>query len=125
QASIDTRKTLSTKRGEAKAALDAVGAADAERAPLDAGVGRWVKSQFGPYSLEARDFGLAEKTRAARSVADKARSADQALATRKARGTMGRKARAKIKGVLPAIAPVAVTPQPAAQPATNGVAPHA
>ena len=122
QASIDMRSTLAALHAQVKVARAAVEAADAKRIAVERGLGPWVKGQFGVDSHQALAFGFGERPRAVRSLSDKARSAELALATRKARGTMSKKARAKIKGVLPPIEVASGAPPPRGP---NGVAPHA
>ena len=122
QAAIDTRTELATAQAGVKAAQAAVAEADAQVHDTERALAPWVQAQFGVDSPQAIAFGFVEKTRAVRPLAEKVCSAELGRATRKARGTVGPKEKAKIKGVLPAIAPVSEAP--AKVRVTNGVAPQ-
>jgi hypothetical protein len=70
-----------------------------------------VVGTYGPESKTAVDFGFVKKT-SRMSAAVRAQAVEKSLATRKARGTLGKNQRAKIKGA-----------PPVAPPATSGSAP--
>ncbi len=91
---------------------------------MDSALKPWVIGQFGPNSQEAIDFGFPPKKTATLSVEEKVQAVAQAKATREARGTMGKKARLKIKGVVPSPATVhpgaaSVVPTPPPTPAAT------
>jgi hypothetical protein len=96
QTCIDARHTLVNLRGQVAAALAAKNQADAAMKTLDVGLRDWVATTFGPKSQQAVDFGYAEKEPAQPTVEVKAAAQTKAVATRKARGTVGPKARLKI-----------------------------
>src|SRR5579859_1011743 len=113
QACLDARKLLVNLRGQAAAALAARKQADATMNAFDAGLKDWVSTTLGPKSQAAVDFGYAKKPPLKPTVDKKAQAKEKALATRKARGTTGPKAKKKITGQTPATtvaAPAAVTP---------------
>ena len=124
QTYIDKCAALATVRAEEQTVRGEVAEAQAEQHDVAVGVALWVKAQFGEGSKEAIAFGVEKKARAARASADKARAVDLARATRKARGTMGRKQKARIKGTLPAIEVTVGAPAAAAPPGPNGVVAH-
>jgi len=80
-----------------------------------------VVAQFGDTqdsSQKLEDFGFTPRKARSKNVAVKTEAADKGRATRKARGTMGKKEKSKIKGT--------VAPQPpTGGPATTGPAPTA
>jgi hypothetical protein len=149
QACLDARAALATKRAETKAAIAASKNAEAARRKADRALKPWVNNQFGVGSQQAIDFGFPPPKKPQRTVHSKAHAVLQGQATREARGTMGKKERLKVKGVVaspgapapvgpatpaptasPAVAvsapPPAASPSAGAPPAasTNGAAPH-
>jgi hypothetical protein len=108
---LDTRAQLKTKRSEVKVALAARANAEVARAEVEVALQAWVTQKFGVGSQEAHDFGFAPQKRAERTADEKATAAKLALATRKARNTMGSVQRKAIKGTLVPTAP--------AEPATS------
>jgi hypothetical protein len=74
-----------------------------------------VIGMFGASSPKLADFGFKPTTRTPLTPAQKAAAALKRAATRKARGTMGKKLKAAITGAVPATAPAAT---PVASPAT-------
>jgi len=130
QACIDTRAELVTQRAAFDKALAARDSAEVTRQAIDEGLKAWVTGAFGLNSAEAQEFGFAPRKLGTKSAATKATAAELSLATRRARGTRGKRQREKIKGTLPVpAAPAApVTTTPAAPPAasvttsSNGVA---
>jgi hypothetical protein len=79
--------------------------------PLRAGVRGIVQARFGKQGPQVLQFGFTPVKTPVRTAASKALAAQKAAATRKARGTVGKKAKAAIQGTVPA------TPAPAAEPA--------
>ena len=102
QTCIDARHTLVNLRGQVTAAVAAKNQADAAMKSFDVGLRDWVATTFGPESQPATDFGYAEKEPAQPTVAVKAAAQTKAVATRKARGTVGPKERLKITASTPA-----------------------
>ena len=101
QASLDAIEAVKVKQGTLKLAVAAEHEARAAAEAVDAGVKLWAFGQYGSRSQMANDLGYQARKVAATSVDTKQRALEQAKATRKARGTVGRKARLKIKGTIP------------------------
>jgi hypothetical protein len=78
----------------------------------------YVIGTYGATSAVVADFGFTPKTTTP-SVATKAQAIEQRAATRKARGTLGKKERLEITGAAPAV----INGAPAAPVATNGAPP--
>lgn len=76
-------------------------------ATLRAGFKSYLQGRYGKGSAELQKFGFTPQKVTQKAVATKANAAKQNVATRTARGTTGKKAKANIKGVV------------AAEPATN------
>jgi hypothetical protein len=99
--------------------ISAVQAAKSQDSVTDlvlAALEQFVRSQFLGAPDEAADladFGYAPRKRAVRTSAQKAAAAVQSDATRKARGTVGPKAKLKIKGTVPSTPAEPATPAPA------------
>jgi hypothetical protein len=84
--------------------------------PLRVGVRGIVQARFGKKGPQVLQFGFTPMKTPVRSAEEKALAARKAVATRKARGTVGKKERATITGATtPAAAPVT----PAAPPPTT------
>jgi hypothetical protein len=113
QACLDTRKQLTSLRGQVAAALAARRAADAAMSAFDVGLESWVETTFGPASQAAVDFGYAKKPVAKPGVAVKAAAAVKAQDTRKVRGILGPKQRKELTAEAPVAPPAA--PPPAAK----------
>jgi hypothetical protein len=112
QGCLDSRAALAKSRTQVKAALATKTSAESARVAADKALSAWVTTKFGAGSQQALDFGFTTRKAATRTADSKAKAAAQALATREARHTMGKKQKLSIKGTI--IAPTA----PAA-PATN------
>jgi hypothetical protein len=82
------------------------------------GLRQYVINAFGESSPVLADFGFKPSRQATLTSEQNVAKAQKAEATRKARGTMGKKQKAKIKGTVAATAPAtAPAPAPAAAPA--------
>jgi len=92
--------------------------------PLRAGVRGIVQARFGKQGPQVLQFGFTPVKTAVRTAASKALAAEKAVATRKARGTVGKTAKAAIHGTVPAVPAVAPAPQ-AGSPTPAPVAPAA
>jgi len=92
--------------------------------PLRAGVRGIVQARFSKQGPQVLQFGFTPVKTAVRSAASKALAAEKAAATRKARGTVGKTAKAAIHGTVPAVPAVAPAPQ-AGSSTTAPVAPAA
>jgi hypothetical protein len=107
QRSIDARAKVASLRAQLAEALDEVGDADATRMEADRALKAWVRGEFGVESTEANDFGFPAPKKAVLTVEQKVLAVERGRATRKARGTMGRRQKEGIRGVVaaPASAP--------------------
>ena len=121
QACIDTRSELVTHRAAFDKALAARDTAEETRVALDKGLRAWITGTFGANSQEAQEFGFLPSKIGTKSAATKAKAVEQTLATREARGTMGKRQKEKIKGVIttPAAPAVPAITAPAAPPAAS------
>jgi hypothetical protein len=126
QASIDAGKDTDGKRAIYLEAAKASREADAAVEPTALVFTNFLESTMSPTDLA--DFGITVKARAVPDVATKAAAVVKSAATRKARGTMSKKQKSKIVGVVsdttPPPAPTAeVAPAaPSATAKTNGSA---
>jgi len=126
QACIDARSEVLSIRAAFDKALDARDGTEITRQATDKGLKAWVLNEFGPTSQEAQELGFLPPKIGAKSAATKAEAVEKLLATRKARLTMGKRQKEKIKGTIvaptapadPALTATAATP---ATTATNGV----
>ena len=84
---------------------------------------QYVINVYGPDSPVLADFGFTATKRSPLTPEQLVAKAQRAAATRKARGTMGKKQKAKIKGTVATTAPA--TPPPATAPAETPAAPVA
>jgi len=101
QACIDAAQQLEHQRGVVHAALVASRKANDARLKLDEGLKAWLTTNYGLESTIAAAFGFAPRKKTVKSPATKKAAAEKNRATRKARNTMGKRQRLKIKGVLP------------------------
>jgi hypothetical protein len=101
QRSVDTRSAVLATHSAYKAALVDRTSAEEDRKTFDEGLKAYVLQRFGAKSVEAGEFGYAAKKASEKSAATKAHAVAANLATRKARGTKGKKEKLKIKGVVP------------------------
>ena len=111
QRSVDARAKVASLRARLAEALDEVGEADAARMEADRALKAWVRGEFGVESTEANDFGFPVSKKAVLTVEQKALAVERGRATREARGTMGRREKEAIRGV--------VAPQASAQTWSN------
>ncbi len=129
QADVDANDASTAARANWLNTVKVAKSTDAETDPVLRAVKAQVEAQYGEApnadSVFA-DFGWAPRKKPTKTVQQKTAAVAQTQATRKARGTMGPKAKAKIKGVVaPAIsaepsqavittaAPAATAPAPA------------
>lgn len=115
QACLDERAALSSAQAHVKTALASRDAADEKRHAIEEGVRAWIVSELGAAGEGASDFGVAKKSRRAPSVATLVAAHKKADATRKARGTKGKRQRLEISGAVDA-------PSATNGAATNGAA---
>jgi len=123
QSAVDALQSLDAAQLNAKAAVTTARAALAQAQPTISALRRNLLLMFGNAPQTLAIFGLQPpKAKAQRTVEQKAAAAAKVRATRKARGTASKKAKAAIKGnvvgvdLTPITAPPA--PSPSAQPAS-------
>jgi hypothetical protein len=128
QAAIDTRTALVPQRAAFEKALTARDSAEVTRRATDKVLKAWVVNEFGADSSEAQEFGFPATKIAEKSAATKATAVEKSLATRAARGTMGKRQKEKIKGTIeapaapavPAVTTQAAAPAASVSTSTNG-----
>jgi hypothetical protein len=120
QASLDTRAAVDSARAVYEKALEARDAAEESRLSLDTGLKAWVASSFGATSQVAKELGFLPPKVGVKSAATKAQAVEKQLATRKARGTGGKRQKAHIKGTIDDAGKPAPPTDPGAPTATNG-----
>ena len=98
QNSLDSRATVTAMLAGYKAALVERARTEAKLGVTEDALKGWVLNRFGVDSAEALEFGFSPRKKAEVSAADRANAVLLGHATRKARGTMGKKKRLKIKG---------------------------
>ncbi|HEY2516519.1 MAG TPA: hypothetical protein VGI39_36870 [Polyangiaceae bacterium] len=117
QKAIDARQAVNVHQAAYKAAVKDRDETDTDRLAAEESLKGWVLARYGAGSTEANEFGYA-----GRKVTDvpadvRAAAVVKRKATRKARNTMGKKQRLKVKGAPPtAVGPAAAnntTPAPA------------
>jgi hypothetical protein len=101
QKSLDTRAAVTAGQAAHKGAITARDAAEGDRLAADENLKAWVLGRYGAGSVEAGEFGFAPRKAPAVTAATRARAVLQNEATRKARGTIGKKKKLAIKGVIP------------------------
>ncbi len=117
QSSLDARAAVAAGHATYQGALKARDEAEATRLAADESLKAWVLARFGAGSTEASGFGFVPRKQPAVSGREtRAAAVVQNKATREARGTVGKKAKLKIKGVVP-------TSTAPAAPATSRVRP--
>jgi hypothetical protein len=123
QSRIDAIHAVTTAKANWQAAVANLGALDAKVTPVLQGLKQYVINTYGATSPVLADFGFTAPKRATQTPEQKAAAVAKRNATRKARHTMGPKAKLKVKGAVDAAAPAeggtATTAAPAApSPAT-------
>jgi hypothetical protein len=113
QSCLDTRSAVDIARTAYEKALEARDHAEASRVSFDKGLRAWIASRFGASSSEAKELGFEPPKVRAKSAETKALAVQKNLATREARGTIGKRKKQRIKGTVPA-------PSTATNSATNG-----
>jgi hypothetical protein len=123
QTSLDARAAVTAGHATYRGALKDREAAEADRLAADESLKGWVLARFGAGSVEASEFGFAPRKTPVVSAQTRAAAVVQNKATRDARGTMGKKEKLKIKGVVPTpTAPAAPAVASASVPAHTLVA---
>ncbi len=118
---IDARIALLDKATQARADLKTAVQAEKLDRPnfgqFEAGFTSIILGMFRNDPKTLSDFDIKQRKTAKTKVATKAKAVDQAIATRKARHTMGKKEKAKIKGTVGPTPPEPAPPSPASPPA--------
>jgi hypothetical protein len=121
QKSLKARADVVAGQAAHKGALTARAAAEADRLAADENLKAWVLGRFGAGSVEASEFGFAPRKAPTVSAATRAHAVLQNKATRAARGTMGKKEKLDIKGVIPTSTAPAAPATPSTTAPANAV----
>jgi hypothetical protein len=115
----DTQQAAEAARGALHEAVAAAKKARADSRPMIAALKQLVLIRFKDQDELLADFGLQPKKPRRKLTSDeKAAAAALGKSTRKARGTMGTRQKAKVKGGPAPVTPPAVQPAPAHTPPT-------
>jgi|ERR1019366_742432 hypothetical protein len=133
QTDIDVNDTSTQARANWLHTVAVARDTDTKTDPVLRAIRAQVQSQYGEApnaETVLADFGLAPRKKAPQTVATKAVAVAKNKATRTARNTMGPKAKAKVKGVLPATGgtsppKVSTTPGPTGSNSTSTGSPSA
>ena len=121
QSRIDAANTVANARAHWVDTSATYGALNTKVTQVVRDLRQYVISVYGPDSPVLADFGFTPPKKASLTSEELVARAQKAAATRKARGTMSKKQKAKIKGTVdttaPATPPAAPPPTPAAPPA--------
>jgi len=121
---LDARAAVTAGHSSYKAAIATRDEAEVSRLAADESLKAWVLARFGADSVEAGEFGFAPRKKPEVSAETRAAAVLQNKATRDARGTVGKKKKLQIKGVVPtSTAPAAPATTPTSVPAPALVAP--
>jgi hypothetical protein len=101
QESLDIRAAIHSQRGVLNALLAKRARIEAQRLAADRALKPWVVNRFGQKSVAALEFGFPPPKVGVMTTEQKVKAVELRLATRKARKTMGKRQREKIKGELP------------------------
>jgi hypothetical protein len=122
QSRIDAANAVDVARAKWLEATATYQALNAQVTPVVRGLRRFVIDAFGENSPVLADFGFSPPKKAVLTPEQNVAKALKAAATRKARGTMGKKEKLKIKGTVATTAPE--TPaSPVPSPAPTATAP--
>jgi hypothetical protein len=111
QSRIDAAEATKAARTTLHNAVNSEQELNAQIAPLRAGIKTYLQSRFGKTSGQLQLFGFAQTKATQKSAQSKANAVVKSKATRKARGTLGKKQKSTIKGTVST--PVTSTPVPA------------
>jgi hypothetical protein len=123
QSRIDAVNTVANAKANWHDAVAAYQALNTKVTEVVRGLRQYVINAYGQNSPVLADFGFTAPKRAALTPQEAVARALKAAATRKARGTMGKKEKAKIKGTVATTAP-AIPPTPT-EPTVTPAAPPA
>jgi hypothetical protein len=121
QRNLKARGDVAVGQAAHKSALKARDEAEVERLAADENLKAWVLGRYGAGSAEAGEFGFAPRKVATVSAATRARAVEQSKATREARGTVGKKKKLAIKGVIPTSTAPAAPATPSVTAPANAV----
>jgi hypothetical protein len=110
QATLDALAAVAPQEVEYRRAVASYHEALEAAQALDPGLKQWAFTLFGNKSQQATALGYEARKVATKSVDTLQRAAEKAKATRQARGTLGRKARLKVKGTVTVLAASAQAP---------------
>jgi hypothetical protein len=110
QSRIDSAGVVAAANANRHATVVAHDALGTKLTPILRGLRQYVLNVFGETSPVLADFGFTPPKTATRTPEEKAAAAAKALATRKARGTMGSKQKKAVKGTTAPVAPPPATP---------------
>ena len=122
QSRIDAASAVDVARANWLDATAKYEALNAQVTPVVRGLRRYVIDAFGENSPVLADFGFTPPKKVVLTPEQNVARAEKALATRKARGTMGKKEKLKIKGTVATTAP-ATPASPVPSPAPTATAP--
>jgi hypothetical protein len=123
QSRIDAVNNVANAKANWHDAVAAYEALNTHVTEVVRGLRQYVINAFGQNSPVLADFGFTPPKKATLTPEQAVARAQKAAATRKARGTMGKKEKAKIKGTVTATAP-AIPPSPV-EPTVTPAAPPA
>jgi len=125
QSRIDSANAIAPAKVQWSAAVQAYRALDTQVTPILRALRAYLINAHGPTSPVLADFGFSPSKTAVKTPEVKAEAAEKALATRKARNTLGKQQKKNIKGTVspaaPATSSTATPPAASTAPAT----PHA
>ncbi len=100
QRNLDRREALKKARAHLDVALAATRESDDEVAKFEVPMKSWALNNFGAAHNATIELGFSPPKQTPRAPEDVALAVRRAAATREARGTMGKKQRLKIKGMV-------------------------
>ena len=118
QSRIDAANAVDVARANWLEATAKYQALNTQVTPVVRSLRRYVIAAFGENSPVLADFGFTPPKKAEMTPEAKVARAEKSAATRKARGTMGKKQKAKIKGTVPATGTTPAPSDPASPPAS-------
>ncbi len=117
QSRIDAANTVANAKAQWHDASATYKALNSQVTQVLHGLRQYLINAFGPASPVLADFGFTASKRTPLTPEQKVARAAKAEATRKARGTLGKKQKAAIKGAVPPTAPASPSPAPTPTPA--------
>jgi hypothetical protein len=100
QRCLDARAKVANLRAQLAEALDEVGETEVARVEADGALKAWVRAEFGVESAEANDFGFPAPKKPVMTAEQKMLAVERGRATKKARGTLGKRQREEIRGTI-------------------------